>query len=1168
VDVNDLMQGRKKMFPMQKIPRFTFRIRLLLPVFIVLIPALILTIYTSIEGRQREKTAVQNSAVRLAHIFAAHEQDVIEATKEMIVTIAHDPRVRQQKRLECNKFLTQLLEHMGRYSNIEIADSGGTVISSAIALAGRSTIADQDYFREAMKTEDFALGEYQAGRIEDKPAINLAYPIVNEKGRKLGVVVAAMELEKLGNLETWLAAQLPEGSTLTMIDRNGTILTQYPDRYAQIGHSISELLHTRSQFSGVQGIVWATDSKGIQQLYVYSQIESRLFSIGMTVILSIPEDLAFGNVNDAFHRNLVFLSLAGLLVLLASAIASELYLVRGLAAIRDAALQLAIGNLHARVGQIQGFSEVKDLGKSFNEMIGLVEQRENESQRSSKIVRESEARYRALIQKIHVAVVVYGVDTQIIISNPMAQKLLGLAEDQLWEEAAFKPVWHFMHEDGTAMPLEKFPVEEVLASRKALRNLIVRLHNPRKATDVWVLINADPLFDNNDEITQVILTLIDITELKRTQEKLQLSNVILSTQQEASIDGILVVDDNAEIVSCNHRFVEMWDLPPELIGKKTDEPVLKFVSSKVTNSEAFLRQVRHLYRHKGEISKEEIVLTNGKILERYTAPMIGADGHYYGRVWFFHDITERIQFEDSLKKQNDEFETIFNLVPAQIWYKDWNNNIVRVNSTACKDIGMTPDKIEGHSAEELFPAYAKQYYESDLAVLSTGEPLFGIIERINTATGDHIWVHTDKVPVFGKAGNVTGLIAFVKDITDVMLADEALRESDARFRQIAENIQEVFFLVEKEDNKLLYISPSIMAVFGFSQEMMHADRTLIERVVYQDDLPHVEFIHPERFYSASLDEEFRIIKPSDGKMRWVRLRSVLIHNEQGDVIRVAGLVADITDLRITQDEANWQHELLLQADKMASLGVLVSGIAHEINNPNNLIMFNSDLLSRMTGHLLPILDEYYDAHPDQRVGGFPYYEMRREINKLLSGITIGSHRICDIVAGLKEFARMDTGSLNQEIRINDVVKSALLIVRNLINKSTDQFSEEYNDHLPAVRGNIQQIEQVIINLFTNACQALPDRGRAIHVRTETDGKNGMVRVVVSDEGVGISKENMKKIFDPFFTTKREHGGTGLGLSVSYKIIQAHNGMLRIDSVEGKGTVATLSLPVPASTEVL
>jgi signal transduction histidine kinase len=275
---------------------------------------------------------------------------------------------------------------------------------------------------------------------------------------------------------------------------------------------------------------------------------------------------------------------------------------------------------------------------------------------------------------------------------------------------------------------------------------------------------------------------------------------------------------------------------------------------------------------------------------------------------------------------------------------------------------------------------------------------------------------------------------------------------------------------------------------------------------------------------------------------------------------VAGLAADITDLKETQEQSRQQQRLLIQADKMASLGVLVSGIAHEINNPNNLVMLNSDLVSRIIHDVMPALDEFHASRPEKLVGGLPYKETREEFEGLLQGISFGSQRIRDIVIGLREFARTDGGNMDQQVHINEVVNSALLIVGNLIRKSTDAFTVQYGDEIPAIVGNAQQIEQVIINLLTNACHALVEKTQAITVNTRYNISDKKIEVIVSDKGIGIPVEHQERLFDPFFTTKRDRGGTGLGLPISYSIIEAHKGELQITSAEGIGTTVTIALP--------
>jgi polar amino acid transport system substrate-binding protein len=251
----------------------------------------------------------------------------------------------------------------------------------------------------------------------------------------------------------------------------------------------------------------------------------------------------------------------------------------------------------------------------------------------------------------------------------------------------------------------------------------------------------------------------------------------------------------------------------------------------------------------------------------------------------------------------------------------------------------------------------------------------------------------------------------------------------------------------------------------------------------------------------------------------------------------------------------------MQADKLASLGVLIAGIAHEINNPNNYILLNARMLAKVWHDVLPILQAHYETNGDFTLAGIPFTHVHDKIGQLVSGTADGAMRIQRIVHNLRNFVRNDTGDLNQPVDMNQVVAAALVIVDSLISNSTNVFSVEYAPLLPTVKGNAQQLEQVIINLVTNSCQALRNKQEAIHVVTRHDLPSNSVVVQVADGGVGIPPEHTAHIFDLFFTTKQEREGTGLGLPVSHSIITNHGGDVRIESELGKGTTVTISLPL-------
>lgn len=532
---------------------------------------------------------------------------------------------------------------------------------------------------------------------------------------------------------------------------------------------------------------------------------------------------------------------------------------------------------------------------------------------------------------------------------------------------------------------------------------------------------------------------------------------------------------------------------------------------------------------------------------------------------YIKDITERKLAENALRESEERYRHLLESVTGYVYTVDMRNGkcIGTRHGYGCA-------KITGYEAEQyannqdlwisMVPEGDRYRVVEAVDVMLNKLTSVLIEHRIIHKDGIVRWVSATLVPHSDGSGSVVSYDGLITDITDRKLTEKALRESEDLFRQIAENIQETFFIYEKEGDKLLYISPVIASLFGLPLEIIYNDRTFIDKTVYPDDLPNVDFIHPDRFYSQPLNEEFRVTLPLDGTIRWVRLRSFLIHDNQGAVVRVAGLVADITDFKKSLEESFRQQQQLIQADKMASLGIMVSGVAHEINNPNNLVMFNSDLIGQIIKEIAPILDEYSSLNPDFSLAGLPFRETREQLDTLLSGVAMGAERICNIVASLKEFVRIDSGTMHQKVMINTVVKSALVIVGNLINKSTNRFDVAYAEHIPVVKGNIQQIEQVFINLLTNACQALPDRTHGISVRTAYDELKKQVLVTVVDEGIGISHENKNKLFDPFFTTKRDTGGTGLGLSVSCSIVAAHKGELIIGPQKGTGTTATIYLP--------
>jgi len=265
-------------------------------------------------------------------------------------------------------------------------------------------------------------------------------------------------------------------------------------------------------------------------------------------------------------------------------------------------------------------------------------------------------------------------------------------------------------------------------------------------------------------------------------------------------------------------------------------------------------------------------------------------------------------------------------------------------------------------------------------------------------------------------------------------------------------------------------------------------------------------------------------------------------------------------LSLALEELSRNQRQLLQADKMAALGTLVSGVAHEVNNPNGLILLNIPILRKAQADAERLLDEASEREGEFTLGGIPYSRMRAELPKMLEEMQEAALRIKRIVNDLKDFARRGDGTRKALIDVDDAARKAVRLAEAAIRKSTDRFSASYEEDLPLVMGDSQRIEQVVVNLLLNACQALPDRNRAIELATSHDEAGGKVIVRLRDEGTGVAPEHLAHLTDPFFTTKRDEGGTGLGLSVSAGILKEHGGALFFESEPGEGTVAVMELP--------
>lgn len=510
---------------------------------------------------------------------------------------------------------------------------------------------------------------------------------------------------------------------------------------------------------------------------------------------------------------------------------------------------------------------------------------------------------------------------------------------------------------------------------------------------------------------------------------------------------------------------------------------------------------------------------------------------------------ERRKAALALRDSEERLRTIFESSMDGMFVIDMEGRYVDVNIAGCRMVGYSREEILAADVTLLLHRHRVPKLEEHRALWRSGGFLSEV--PLRKKDGTDLWVDLAITPF--KVNDRELVLGVKRDITARKDAEEALRESEERFRQIFEQNQDAQILLSYDNLSVMDANPAAEDLFGYTAEELvrgealpFISRELAEELRPGDPGP------PSRLEMIEADRR------DGGKVKvFITGRTIKLREDR----MVLCTIKDLTEILRMEEETRIMQAKLIHANKMTSIGTLASGVAHEINNPNNFILFNSTLLADAWGDAKKILEAYYRENGDFSMGGLPYSEMSDVIPELLSGITEGSRRIKSIVDNLKDFSRADKASPEGELDVNRAVLAAVSMLGSQIMKSTDCMKVNCAEGLPPVKGSSQKIEQVVINLVLNALNALPDRCRGVFVSTWHDREAGQVVIEVRDEGAGMTKEVLERITEPFFTTRADSGGTGLGLSISYSIVKEHGGTLEFDSEPGRGTTARLRLPV-------
>ncbi len=476
--------------------------------------------------------------------------------------------------------------------------------------------------------------------------------------------------------------------------------------------------------------------------------------------------------------------------------------------------------------------------------------------------------------------------------------------------------------------------------------------------------------------------------------------------------------------------------------------------------------------------------------------------------------------------------TILEETPNGVVVVGRDHTVIHANPAACGFLEVPYGSLSGLPLGELLSPANDAFYQRIIARLSVEKP--SAARKIHHEIEFH---HNGRrcilnavvvVPSYGRGYYLLYLI----DITQQKSLEQELRRHNTFFHNLIDSSVDGIIAADMQ-GKIVLFNQGAQTLLGYSEAETRA-------------------LHVTQLYNPGMAYELIKRMRSDccgGKGKLLRHPLVVRHREGFDIpvsfsggiiydrdqeIATFGLFTDLRALQQIEEDLEQTHQMLMQSEKMAGLGRLAAGVAHEINNPMSGIMLYANLVQEDLGPDHPL-------HADMQT------------------IVHEAERCKVIVADLLEFSHQNSSEM-ERVDFNEVIEKTLTILQNQPLFHNIDIVRELDPQLPPVSGNAIRLNQVVMNIVVNAAQAMAGRG-TLRLTSRVRANRDINEIEIADTGPGIAEGLLEKIFDPFFTTKAAGEGTGLGLSVSYAIVKEHKGTIRVASVLGQGTVFTLRFPV-------
>jgi len=621
-------------------------------------------------------------------------------------------------------------------------------------------------------------------------------------------------------------------------------------------------------------------------------------------------------------------------------------------------------------------------------------------------------------------------------------------------------------------------------------------------------------------------------------------------------EPLLVLDADLKVVFANRSFHQVFKVTPqetdgqllyELGNRQWDIPKLRELIEDIllmdTTFDGY--EVEHEFEH------------IGRRVMRLNARRISGEVNKIPLIFLtFEDVTERNLAEMKPKSREGRLAQVERIAHLGNWTwnivtneLDWSDEIYRIFGRVPQEFEVTYDTflhfVHPEDREFVIQSVDEALYEN--------KP-YRIDHRIILSDGRERIVHEQAEVIFDETGRPIQMIGTVQDITEFKRTKNELRKSKTMLQSIFDGISDPLILLG-EGLIIKNINQPALDYYMIKNPDHVIGKPCFVGLGNQTETCEACIIPGAVSEGREQTFQRRSLKNSE---RFEEISLYPILDESGNIENTIIRIHDITEEKQLQKQ-------LIHSEKLASIGVLASGIAHEINNPNNYISVNIPILRDYINTVIPIIDEYAKKHPDLEILHMPYPEFRKDIFELLDNIQHGSRQIKSIVKDLKVFSKPDKDKTIEKIDLKPMFEKVVAFCKSKIGKTVKTFNVHIPENLPEMLIDRKSLEQILINLLINATNAfdkpVDENSRVDLVVSMDDSKENQLVIEVSDNGRGMDEKILEKIFDPFFTTNPSEEGTGLGMYIVHNLIEELGGRIQVESKLGKGSTFTVILGI-------